>query len=239
MLMGNILIYGSCVSRDAYEGIQEDHRLLGYIARQSLISAASKPTELLDGNSLKSGFQNRSLTGDLQSSLHGAVKRSAPETDLLLIDLTDERLGVRALPDGSYITDSAELHLSKGLDSIRALRIYFGSDHHFELWSDAADKFASAVETSGLLSKALVLETPWADLTETGVEVPRYRGLPAAEVSALYSRYHAHLSGLGFRTVTLPSHLSVAAQEHKWGHAPYHYAEPAYQWLRDEVTASI
>lgn len=237
--MGNILIYGSCVARDAYEGLEHNGRLLGYIARQSLISAASKPTELLNGNVLKSGFQNRSLTGDMKSNLHTTVRRHAAETDILLIDLTDERLGVRALPDGSYVTDSAELHLSGAMDGIRARRIYFGTDEHFTLWRDAADAFANAVETAGLLDKALVLETPWADITEAGDTVPRYRDMPADDVSALYSRYHTYLSGLGFRTVKLPRELAIGAAGHKWGPAPYHYATPAYNWMRDQMRGHL
>ncbi|MBP2216308.1 DUF6270 domain-containing protein [Arthrobacter sp. CAN_C5] len=42
----SILIYGSCVSRDAYSTFGDDYALTGYVARQSMISAMSRPTTL-------------------------------------------------------------------------------------------------------------------------------------------------------------------------------------------------
>ncbi|WP_425256334.1 DUF6270 domain-containing protein [Pseudarthrobacter sp. J47] len=98
-----MMMYGCCVSRDAFKDLGAGYTLLGYVARQSLISGLSRPTNLLDGQALDSALQNRSLSGDLKSNLLPTLRRFADQIDLFVVDLTDERLGVVRLPDGSYI----------------------------------------------------------------------------------------------------------------------------------------
>ncbi|MBP2216305.1 hypothetical protein H4V95_001512 [Arthrobacter sp. CAN_C5] len=77
---------------------------------------------------LASGFQNRSMSGDLQSNLLPTLRRNAATTDLLLVDLTDERLGVARLADKSFVTRSKELLRTKRLDLLadKPVRFDFG-----------------------------------------------------------------------------------------------------------------
>lgn len=82
------------------------------------------------------------LAGDLASNLLPTIRRYASETDLLLIDLTDERLGVHRLPDGSFVTRSSELVQSNRLaqlDRVPSL-IRLGTERHTHLWGRAAKK---------------------------------------------------------------------------------------------------
>ena len=136
----NLMIYGSCVSRDAFPLLGSDFKLLSYVARQSMISAISKPTTLLEGSDLASAFQNRSLAGDIRSNLLQMVRRHAADIDVLVIDLTDERLGVIQLPDGAHVTHSHELSSSGRLDGVQGRLRYIDvlTERHWTLWESAA-----------------------------------------------------------------------------------------------------
>ena len=239
-MVQNILIYGSCVSRDAFEGLDDGYELLGYVARQSLISAMTPGTTLLDGEALGSKFQNRSLRGDLSSNLVPTLRRFASDTDLLLIDLTDERLGVMKLPDDSYITHSHELLSSGRLEKLSKVpkRIDFATEQHFLLWATAATKFSRHLKDIGLLDRSLVINNPWATHTESGEPVPKFR-LSTAEMNDAFPRYFNHLRGLGFQIYDLPSEASVSTIDHKWGPAPYHYGLSAARFIAGAVSAAI
>lgn len=236
--MGNIFIYGGCVTRDAFEHL-EGHTLLEYVARQSLISAASAGTDLLGTRALASAFQNRSLDGDIKSTLLPKLRRRAHDADLVLMDLLSERLGVLALSDGSYVTNSRELHASGRLGALKPKQIAFGTDRHFNLWQRAVGRLMRNLSDANLTSKVLVIETPWASQTDTGEPVTPYRGIPAAEANKLYLRYYDHMRTLGLRGVRIPDELAVSSLNHKWGPEPYHYADPAYHWMRDQINAAL
>lgn len=236
--MGNIFIYGGCVTRDTYEHLV-GHTLLEYVARQSLISANSPATKMLGAGELASPFQSRSLNGDVDSVLFSKVRSRSSEVDLVLVDLLSERLGVFALPDKTYITHSVELKKSGRLGDLRPPLVKFGTDKHFHLWRRGMLKFARVLESRGLLGKTLVFDTPWAEFTDSGEEVPLFRNISAVEAGLLYVRYYSFIEELGIRVVRLPVELAISTESHKWGVAPYHYIESAYLWMRDRVYENV
>ena len=70
--MNKVFVYGGCVTRDVFELLKHDHELSGYVARQSLISASSPPSNL--GDDLpETNFEMRAVKGDLNSSLFTAL----------------------------------------------------------------------------------------------------------------------------------------------------------------------
>lgn len=238
----NLMIYGSCVSRDAFEELDADYRLLGYIARQSMISALSRPTDLLDGEALGSAFQNRSLVGDIKSNLLQNLRRYAPEIDLLVIDLTDERLGVIRLPDASYVTHSSELVASGRLDSVQGPKRFIdaATEAHWSLWETSANRLFGALTSMGLREKTLVLNTPWAEVTELGEPVASFRGrISTSELNAYFAECCAHIRTLGYNVVSLPEDLQYASSEHKWGVAPYHFGSAASSWIAEQMSAHV
>ncbi len=102
-----VLIYGSCVTRDAVEFWDaEQLEMAGYVARQSLISAAAPPSdaEQFRLSQISSSFQRRMLRGDVESSLLPTLEECRDDYDVILWDLTDERNGVQQLPDGGWVT---------------------------------------------------------------------------------------------------------------------------------------
>ena len=109
-MTGRITVYGSCVARDAASEMENrGWSVERYIARQSLISAG-RPADVgdLDLSLLASPFARRSFMSDVVGNLEAQLTAVAARTDLLLWDLTDERLGVLETSPGAFLTRSTE-----------------------------------------------------------------------------------------------------------------------------------
>ncbi|MET1089580.1 MAG: DUF6270 domain-containing protein [Arthrobacter sp.] len=234
--MAGIFVYGGCVTRDTFEFFKEEHTLTGYVARQSLISAASAPTKLA-GPISGQGFELRSVKGDLNSSLHKALTAAADKTDLFAMDLLVERSGVLGLPDGSYATHSPNMQRSGALDAVwpKIKRVKMGTDQHFTLWKRSAGKLVDVLKDTDLLERTLLVNTPWAAETVSGEPVPPYLDWTPEHAAKVYDPYYSYLESLGVATIRLPDKLVVSSMEHRWGPSPYHYAPPAYEWMRDQM----
>ncbi|MGP4917146.1 DUF6270 domain-containing protein [Brachybacterium tyrofermentans] len=239
--MRNIQIYGSCVSRDAFAPVPPSYNLVGYVARQSLISALSKPTNLLNGDELQSPFQNRMLTGNLSSNALVAIRKSAKNLTLLIMDLTDERLGVHRLPDGSFVTRSTELVNSGRLRNLerKPIHLQFGTDTHMRFWTLAAKRFFRRLDSLGLRDRTLVLNTPWANMSAESVAVPELPRIPNALADRTFAEMANVVRGCGYTVADMPFELAVTTTEHKWQMSPFHYTEPAMQWIRDTASDVI
>src|SRR5690606_3435896 len=98
------------VSRDTFELLDTSrYSLLAYVARQSLISALGPATPLAVPLAELSPFQRRMVEGDIGSDLRSRLAAAARNTDLLLWDLTDERLGIYRMPDGGFVTRTPDV----------------------------------------------------------------------------------------------------------------------------------
>lgn len=232
-----IFIYGSCVSRDTFEFLGSDFNLLYYVARQSFISSGNQTPELDELiPQLDSAFQNRMVRGDIFGNAYQLLEDFGEQADVIVIDLIDERGGVIET-DGGYVSKLAEMWSGGGNNVLSGNRhIAFGTDLHFELWANAADRLAQLASSHGWLPKIIVLETPWAERDDKGeaVAFPEWMMNPGA-ANRLYARYYAHLRNLGFRVVRLPQGFSRTTFDHKWGASPFHYVEEAYRFLADAI----
>src|SRR5699024_10694274 len=95
-----------------------------------------------------SDFQRRMMTGDFAGDLDERLAEAAPETDVLLWDLADERHGVHLFDDGSIVTRSIDIVRQPEVLSVvdGARHIPFGTDEHFELWAPRAVKLRERLE---------------------------------------------------------------------------------------------
>ena len=240
--MTQVFIYGGCVSRDTYRYLGDSFQLTRYVARQSAISAMSPAVrDILPRLApLASAFQQRMVEWDLQSALVRHLTHDAANTDLLLVDLNVERLGVIPWRNG-YVTRSNEHWNAGGAKVLRSSEtIKLGTDLHFELWAASWARLATTLEELNLLHRTLLLETPWASLLSDGSELPPPSNhVSAAEANAAYEPYYAHLSSLGVPSTTLPASLAVSHQAHQWGPSPYHYVDEAYEWLAGEIRSAV
>lgn len=239
--MKNIFIYGSCVSRDAFKLFDNKFTLLSYVARQSMISAFSPPVMASTSISLESKFQKRMVEGDLKSNLQPEITKHRNNITLLVVDLTDERLGVDKLTSTMYATHSVELVKSRWLSSLKTKPrlMEIGTISHWNAWKRSAEKFVDFLESVNLKDKTLVFYTPWAETSLEGDMVPSYRRHTASRMSTELAKCAAYLEALGLEVAYMPFELAVTTSEHEWGIAPYHYSPAAYVWIKDSIESKI
>lgn len=239
--MGNqkldVFLYGSCVSRDLQE--QSRHRFYrrAYVARQSLISAMNPAYVYDGGHRLDSAWQHRMVQGDLASNLLTRLSEDAPRTDLVIWDLTDERMGVQPLGDGSFGTITPDSLRSGILEAFEEHGgpIRFGTRRHLMLWEEALRRFAAVLDALGLRARTYVLAPQWAahDVDGKPVEVEGNRS--ASEWGRAYAPYMRRIEAAGIAVVELPEELVVTHGAHKWGAAPYHYIDESYRYWAEEI----
>ncbi|WP_029252958.1 DUF6270 domain-containing protein [Paraoerskovia marina] len=232
-------IYGSCVSRDTFEYLGDDFTLVDYVARQSLISAMTPPWA---GDAPHAGFdskfQQRMLNGDKNSNLMRRIAKAKPtDIDLLLWDITDERLGTWCGPDGSHLTRTVELLRTEAPERLSAkypLR-RFGTSEHFTEWLRAVEQFVTRLRSTGLLTRVVPIAVPWATHNELGQATPTSFGMDAAEFNMLAQPYLAaiaHLVPIPVMTVVTPR----ASSTHQWSEAPFHYTDAGYANLAELIS---
>ena len=170
-----LAIYGSCVSRDAVPYLDsEDWTLTAYHARQSAaVLALPYQRPDLDLRGMPSAFRRRVVTGDLTRSAVWALPHLP--ADVLLWDLTDERLGVARLPGGHLVTRSVEV-TDLGLPAVAdAEWIEFGSDEHFDLFRIGTTRLVTALQESGQVQRLVLLDCPFtARVPRAGQRRRRY-----------------------------------------------------------------
>lgn len=236
------LVYGSCVSRDTFEFVDPHHFALhSYHARHSLISAVNPlPMLPINDRSLTSRFQRRMLENDIASALIPAIANQSDEIDAVLWDIVDERLGVYELPDGGYVTHTQEL-IDSGIQLPPGTTLIpFGTERHLDLWSDALVLFADLLDRKDLLSRTALLATPWATVTARSSAVPGSHGIPAERANELsQSYYDVARSVAGLHIITPRPDLVVAADDHRWGIAPFHYTDEYYETVADQVRETL
>lgn len=232
-----VSIYGSCVSRDTVESMGNDALVVDYVARQSLVSAVGSPWSGLGDLGLRSPFQARSLRGDLVKDALPRLRAAAPRTDLVLIDLVDERLGVHLHDDGRVATHSYELTQSSVFSAVSSGSQFLGigSNKHFEKWRRAVWHLRQTLEGADLWKRTIVLAPQWAEGDDLGEPFPLWRSLTMAEVNRRYQRYFDYLKAAGLPLATVNSVDCLAQSDHKWGRQPYHYAPAVYERLVKQI----
>ena len=221
-----VTVYGSCVARDTVDLAGANRfDVVAYIARQSLLSAENDAAEQFPGDAaIDSEFQRRMMTGDFEGNLEERLRETAPETDVLLWDLADERHGIHVFDDGGVVTRSIDVirvpEVVAVVDGGR--HIPFGTDEHFELWSQRAGEFHSVLVELGLFDKTVVLQVPWALVTTDGRPTPWSMGTSAKQANLAYHRYYERLRELGVRILELQPLGVLAEPDHRWGLAPFH-----------------
>lgn len=234
-------IYGSCVSRDTFDVLAaRGHTLARYVARQSLASAGLPSTRSLPGiDALTSRFQRRMLSGDVVGDLpHHLTRIEEDPPRVLLWDLTDERLGLHAWPDGSLTTDTVEARtMGRGAPEAGFRHVAFGSDEHFELWCTGLDRLEHALERSAI-DRVLLLDVPWARQTTSGADAPRSFDMPPSDANRLFRRYVARAAERSWVETIGVDHVSADIR-HRWGAAPFHYSDDTYTRVADLIEVRL
>lgn len=231
------MVYGGCVTRDAYTLLENKVGLVNYTARQSLISAMSEPTDDLPDPELKSAFQKRMVLGDFRSNLMPI----ADQADLIVMDTNIERLGVFQLSPTQFITRSHEMFKSNVIGRLPSAPrwIPIRDPEYPNLYERAVARFSSELEKEGIKEKVLVINAPMARKYAQGDPINTYRNRPAKETQDRLSTLGNILKRNGFIVANMPVELAVADESHNWGKSPFHYTEPATRWTADIIDATL
>lgn len=238
--MRKVFIYGGCTSRDAVDHyLDHNLELHSYIARQSLISAFHPArSALFNFDTIKSSFQKRMLHGDVTGKLPRHLTQYANEIDLIIWDLMIERVGVRPVRGGGYVTNNRQTrqHATPGR---LGETIEFGSDDHMELWDNALKQFVALLEDTGLVGKTVVNGTPWALLDKHGNKA-HYPGAGYSPdwFNETVQPYWARIEYHGIPVARVPQHDAIADPDHQWGPAYFHYVPATYQAQLEAITAT-
>ncbi|WP_325002331.1 DUF6270 domain-containing protein [Intrasporangium sp.] len=235
-------IMGSCVARDTFEFLDPRFfELRGYLARQSLISAFGAVAQPpIDPARLTSPFQRRMLEADARSALPGMLRQLAPDVDLLLWDLVDERLGILDHPDGGVSTDSVEVRSQPSeVASSGLTHVGFGTPEHLARFSAVLPAWRDLLASLGLLDRTVLVAPPWATRSTTGELTPSSFGLDAQEANRLTQPYlDRAVEVLGVEVVGRSLEAARALATHQWGLAPFHYDDRTYRDLATEIAAA-
>ncbi|MBO0901200.1 hypothetical protein J1G43_14640 [Cellulomonas sp. zg-ZUI22] len=217
------------MTRDTFEHAPPElYTLRRYVARQSLISAFAGPAPVTAPSSITSSFQRRMLEGDAAGNLPQLLTE-APLVDLLLWDLTDERLGVLVSPEDHVVTRSVE-RMRVGVDEVLDgwRHVELGSQEHHERWTAALGHFRKLLGRLGLLDRTLLLDVPWAVDSDDGSPVPSSFGMSSYEANERLAPYYEEAGAAGLGVGRVAPEQVIAAANHRWGHAPFHYTDITY-----------
>lgn len=236
-----VFIHGSCVSRDLLPLLSpHGFELTFYSPRQSLIGLLGPVPGIeraADLRALASRFQRRAAEGTLRADVIERLEHHHDETDMVLWDLTDERLGVYEL-NGGYVTRSLEL-MNAGLDTDlrrEARHIPFGSSEHFSLWQEGLARWAQSLRGLRLDDRVVLLEPRWAREFEDGAPTPPSFGVSPDQHDLLARQYYAAARRALPAAKSIGSSITTsAATEHQWGPAPFHFSRPTSEELVGEL----
>jgi hypothetical protein len=228
-----IFIFGSCVSRDAFEFVQNDETLSGYIARSSFASGFSTEhfpftiDELISDVVNQSKWQRRMMAFDLDKSASSMITSAAPSTDLIIVDFIDERFQLAMAGEALATVSSDFLQASKrlGLQIISNFGLV-----HFELWKKGFSRFLDLADSLKLPVLVNAVRLGGSDRTKQLIPDSKFRPLESF-IIVLYE--YAETTGRCkvFRNPREP----FLDQNHKWGIAPFHFEKQYYEPLIEHI----
>lgn len=238
--MKNILIFGSCVSRDTLEfKSSESYNLVGYFARSSLATLSST----LDNSSVKkeysqnldkitSAFQRRMVEYDFDRSVLKSIEKN--NFDVILMDLIDERFHLAVLNNNSFVTRSNEfLRTSiKPKSTINAQ-----SDNFFDLWTKGVKVFLDNLIEKNIIHKLVVQKAYWTNKLDNGDLIQDISDEKVKEenekLEKMYNFLKNYLKEDQF--ISIPENLIIAKSEHKWGISAFHYIDEYYTFINEKL----
>lgn len=230
----NILIFGSCVSRDILNFDENnDISLASYYARSSFASAFHQDVVMdIYSENITSAFQRRMVQADLSKSFPMDLAKLS--FDQILVDLIDERFDLFAFHSGGVCTLSNEF-ISSGFECRDDLgrRIKSGSEEFFTLWERGWSRFVEILNNLGKLETVRVNRVFWAERTSDGGNFfPHYsddRVQQANEfLKRLYARMALDIQHAQF--LDFDKNIMIGATEHRWGLSPFHYIDDYYRY---------
>jgi hypothetical protein len=228
-----VFIYGSCVTRDAFDPVPSGFNLSAYVARSSVLSAMDRravPSLLSCGlEKIGSPFQRRMVQYDLSGDLRRLLAKKP--FDVLLWDLIDERFDVIWVNDRPVTVSPALIGCVTDLDTSSALRTAHPA--RMALWRIAAQSFVRTVQSTRLVLNKVF----WATMDITGTYLPEQDQI--ARANRTLSEMYDYIESLGVAAIQYPCHLLRADPGHRWGVSPFHFVPDFYEHTLAELSRII
>lgn len=240
----DVVIYGSCVTRDMWEAAApEGAKLLNYIARQSWCSVGSPVHDAhFTEKTLSSQFQNRQFTADVSGNALDQIRAAFARKRMpaLLIDLTDERHGILEGPDGQIMTyndDAARQNLYQNLPPTWERRS-FGSALYGMAWFRAAVSLKQELKDIGAWNRTAIIANRWA-LTDTQGAPLHATPEQIGTMNDRYEEIYTFLESEGWNLLRPDNEAPLADPDHRWGPAPFHYEQSYYRDISRKVASFL
>ena len=242
-----ISIFGSCVTRDILEyDTQKKLKLETYIARQSIVSAMSKPVEInKDYIRLESNFKKEVIYNDFMKNNINLFEKD--KSKFLLIDLIDERFKLAKVNNGeSLVTYSSELIESGYLENpilIDKKKCLFNKRKYQidnmslkKYIQRFADRILEIYDMECIIIHKCIMKDKYINLQGETVRFDKNYLMHNRKINDvldyMYDYLQLYLSKAKVIDIT-DSYL--ADENHKWGLAPMHYQREYYIKVLDEV----
>ncbi|MEG6617380.1 DUF6270 domain-containing protein [Peptococcaceae bacterium 1198_IL3148] len=230
-----VLIFGSCVTRDALEfDDSQQLELVNYFARSSLASAYSrKSVKGIDLQKINSSFQKRIVKADLEKKFQEYL--STAVFDILVYDPIDERFPLLKMQGGEICTFSNELAQTEVYKYVEGIEmIASGSEEFYRLWERGWSAFITQLNAVGKLDVLRINKVFWASQSKSGEKyLPSYSqekiDIANKFLDKLYKRMAQDL--LKSQFYNFENDLMVGADMHKWGRSPFHFIDSFYKQL--------
>ncbi|MDR2342174.1 MAG: heparinase II/III-family protein [Campylobacteraceae bacterium] len=237
------IIFGSCVTRDAFEFTDKEKvKLVRYFARSSLGSAYSNAkVKNIDISSIESNFQRSIVASDLDKEFPVFLENS--EFDYIVYDAIDERFNLLEMQDGSFCTLSNELkQVENGYKQFIKREIPSAFDEFFAHWEKGWNSFIKQLERLGKRSSLLINKVFWAKKTISGDNfLPSYTdgGINKANafLAKLYERMSQDIPQNQF--IEFDDDLLIGSDNHKWGKSPFYYVDRYYKHFAEIMSENV
>lgn len=229
----SVFIYGSCVSRDAFNFAESgSFTLVDYYARSSLVSAlAPSLPSTFPLEKIKSNFKRRVVERDIAKTLLRDLVKN--QYDILLIDFIDERLHIMEIKNQekkSYLTMSTEFREMQTSIAVKHVIRGFSKEKN-DLWVFNWKKFVDFCVKHNIYKKIYINKFFFAKRNNIGTPVAQYTSEQIDEANAsldfMYRRAAQDIPSRQF--LDYDTRLFVANKEHRWGETPFHYIDAIYR----------
>jgi hypothetical protein len=234
-LTKNVLIFGSCVSRDIFNiEYSRGFKVSNYYARSSFASLVGKAYDNDTAlNNISSKFQRSMVSNDFSKEVLTAGAK-IDKADIILIDFIDERYDLVVFPSGEMITKSDELATSRLLKEpgLEFRLVKQGSAERREYWLQGIRMFFDLLKAHNKLNRVLVNKAYWATefegKTDTVYPVDRHKVDEAnRDLDWMYDALRNDIREDQF--LTFQSGICTASESHRWGISPFHYGDRYYK----------
>lgn len=244
--MANVVVFGSCVSRDVFSlpNIKFDVSQK-YFPRSSIISSVSDPVDInIQELETENQWLKWVIHTDFQKNVFKQIE--SRDFDLLVIDLIDDRFDLMSVA-GSYVTCSDEFIK---LNAIKAAGVDMERIDRLSLLAKELYEKAIKVFSKRLLDvckdKKLVIHRAmysYQYIDKDGLlqsfideKLKRYKRYN----DMLSSAYDLLAAQLPFAEILeVEPEFQIGDANHRWGLSPFHYVTEYYKSVESKLTAVL